>query len=139
MEESKGFLRIKVSSAGGALPVEGATVLVYGDRADGEGGETLASMRTDSSGITPTLTVLTPPASLSRVPGFRKPYSTVNIRIEKDGYYPVENVGVPIFDGTLSEQNVNLIPRSGTGEYPDEGLTVIENPQKGTVYNGGDE
>lgn len=138
MDNSKGFLRVKVSSAGGALPIENATVMVYGDREDGEGGDTIASMRTDSSGLTPTLTVAAPPAALSRVPGNRKPYATVNIRIAKDGYYPVENVGVPVFDGTLSEQNVNLIPRSGNGEYPDEGLTVIENPQPGTVY-GGDE
>ena len=132
-----GYLRVRASSANGALPVEGAVVMVTKDNEDGEGGSVIASLRTDSSGVTPTIEIPAPPKSLSLTPGgTRKPYSKVNIQVTADGYYTVENVGVPIFDGNLSQQNVNMIPRS-TGAYPDEGLIINESDGEGTVYGGG--
>lgn len=132
-----GMLRIRVSSANNAIPVPEASVIVFADNDDGEGGVTLRTMLTDSSGVTDTVSVPAPAKSASLIPGEKKPYSTVNIRVTREGYYPVENVGVPIFDGVLSEQNVNLIPRDA-GDFPDEGIIIIENPQSGTVYGGDD-
>lgn len=130
-----GKLRVRVSSANNAIPVPEATVMIFADNDDGEGGVTLFSMLTDSSGVTDTVSVPAPGKSASLTPGAKKPYATINIRVTRDGFYPVENVGVPIFDGILSEQNVNLIPREAGG-YPDEGIIILENPQNGTVYGG---
>lgn len=132
-----GYLRVRASTANGALPVEGASVIVISDNENGEGGTVIATLRTDSSGLTPTISVAAPPKSLSLKPRSpEKPYSTVNIQVTADGYYTVENVGVPVFDGTLSQQNVNLIPRSDTGEYPDEGIIINEDTGDGTIYGG---
>lgn len=133
-----GYLRVRASGAAGALPVEGAVVMITADNDDGEGGSVIASLRTDQSGVTPTVEIPAPPRSLSLRPGSaQRPYSKVNIAVSADGYYPVENVGVPVFDGSLSQQNVNMIPREERGEYPNEGLIINESDGEGTVYGGG--
>lgn len=131
-----GFIRVRVSAANGALPVSGASVIIIEDLEGGESGNITATLVTDTSGLTPTVSVSAPPKSYSLSPtSGGKPYSTVNISISADGYYPVENVGVPVFDGTVSQQNVNLLPISDDGKYPREGLIVNEG-NGGTLFGG---
>ena len=45
-------------------------------------------------------------------PGSAQPNAVYNVTVTYDGYYPVEGVGVPVFDRIVAVQPVNLIPLS---------------------------
>ena len=94
------------STAGGALPVEGAFVTVRGASPENSG--VLAAVSTDCSGRTPRIMLPTPPAADSEKPGMEKPYATYNIEVEKDGFFHQSFTNVPLFAGTTSIQPVNL-------------------------------
>ncbi len=109
----EGFLKVRVTTAGGTLPVEGAVVTVTEyDRDDTGRGEVLYSQRTDRGGLTQTLSLAAPSSSDSLRPGAAQPYAVYNVTVTYDGYYPVEGVGVPVFDRIVAVQPVNLIPLS---------------------------
>ncbi|MBR4961519.1 MAG: hypothetical protein IKY52_11535 [Clostridia bacterium] len=136
----KGYLRIWVTEAGGALPVRGVPVQIRD-----EAGNTLQVLRTGESGLTPTAELPAPPASESQRPeSSTRPYAAYRVFVEMPGYVPVRELSVPVFDGITSLQPVNLLPLSGTGEmqtpspylvYPQEpyqrirqGSTTPEDP-----------
>lgn len=106
-----GRLRVRVTSAGGNLPVYGAAVTVS-EYMDGGEGELLFSLRTDAGGLTEIVTLPAPPASESMQPGAARPYALYNIDVSYPGYYPVEEVAVPVFDRITAVQPVNLLPLS---------------------------
>lgn len=113
-ESGTGYLRVRVTSAGGSLPVEGAIVKIYNynEEGDDEAGDLIYSLRTGSGGLTESVELSAPPVSESFEPGGAVPYSLYNISVTYSGYYPVEGVGVPIFDGIVAVQPVNLMPIS---------------------------
>lgn len=101
----KGTLVVQVSLAKGAIPVEGARVVVSLED------KTLGDFLTDKSGKTPVLTLPAPNRKLSQTPdGLLRPYSIYNLRISYPGYYVEEAINIPIFDGVNSIQPVALIP-----------------------------
>lgn len=105
----RGNLIVAVYTAGGAVPVEGATVTVM--RADGGEGAFTRTVQTDRSGKTPVLSLPTNEAGDSLSPGNgTRPYATYDIRVTRDGYYIHENRGAPVFAGVNSLQQVELIP-----------------------------
>ena len=125
-----GNLLVTVTTAGGALPIEGALVTVR----DGEQGASgvLSVMTTDKSGRTPRIALPAPPASDSGSPGKERPYAVYIIEVDKENYVPRSYQNVPIFAGTTSIQPVNLIP---TTEYQgeavpkeDENIVESQNP-----------
>lgn len=129
-EEGRGFLRIRALTAGGALPVEDAVVLIMDYNDDESGGALLYSLRTDEGGLTPTASLPAPPASMSQRPGNGRPYSLYNVTVLKDGFYTVENVGVMVFDGVVAIQPVNLLPVSESESIAgaqNGTVTIIEN------------
>lgn len=103
-----GTLVVTASTAGGALPVEGAFVTVRGASPESSG--VLAAVSTDRSGRTPRIMLPTPPAADSEKPGMERPYATYNIEVEKDGFFHQSFTNVPLFAGTTSIQPVNLYP-----------------------------
>jgi len=105
-----GKLVVNVRTAGGALPVEGAFITVYS--ASG-GGEPVASVRSDRSGLSPVLTLPAPPRMLTMQPGSKvKPYAEYTVETEAQGYYTVTNINLPVYSGVTSIQPVELVPRS---------------------------
>ncbi len=101
----KGTLVVQVSLAKGAIPVEGAKVIVSLED------KVLGDFLTNKSGKTPVLTLPAPGKELSQTPnGIIRPYSIYNIRISYPGYYAEEAINVPIFDGINSIQPVALVP-----------------------------
>lgn len=104
-----GTLRVRVTEANGTIPVEGAVVQVseFPETSDGR---LLYSMRTDRDGLTPAVTLPAPPAGESLTPGAALPYTTYHLSVIYDGYYPVEGIGIPIFEGITAVQPVNLVP-----------------------------
>ncbi len=125
--EGTGYLKIRASSASGAFPVQGAIVLITDENKN-----TVASLRTDISGLTDTLALTAPPSSLSQAPSNSQllPYALYSVEISKDGFYPVEDLTVPIFDSITALQNVNLIPLSEFAPLPPNPRPqLIETPE----------
>ena len=111
MEDNNvGYLRVRVYGADEAFPIEGAIVLI--SAADGENGENgiVRSLRTDSSGVTETVALPAKPRGLSEEPGNIDPFAVYNVEIKKDGYYTVNDINVPIFEGIASTLPVRLVP-----------------------------
>lgn len=105
-----GNLRVRVYGANEAFPIEGAIVLI--SASDAETGKTgvIRSLRTDASGLTESVRLPTKSALLSEEPGNVSPFAVYNVEIKKDGYYAVNDVNVPIFDGVSATLPVRLIP-----------------------------
>ena len=104
-----GTLMITASTANGAVPIEGAHVAISQTKEDGD--KLLFSLVTDKSGHTPLVRLKTYPASFSQDPDFvGRPYKSYMVRTALDGYFTVINNNVPIFDGMVSNQPVNMIP-----------------------------
>ena len=112
-----GYLVVRATTASEALPLEGATVSVYGSLPDFS--SVIARLRTGSDGLTPKLALKAPPRELSDSPNSRvSPFATYNITVHKQGYTPIEAYRVPIFDGITSVQPADMIPLPQNG-YPD--------------------
>ena len=111
--EYSGALRIRATTARGALPVPGAQVRVSRMDENGASDGVIASGKTDSSGLTEIFILPAPPKENSEAPDNPTPYSQYNVEITADGYYPVESFGVPIFPGILSTQPADLVPILG--------------------------
>lgn len=106
---SNGYLIVKVSTASGAIPVEAVNVIIQGKEEENK--NVLLSLLTDRNGLTPKITLPAPSKELSSAPSpASKPYSTYNIDVYKEGYYPQHYNGVPIFDGITAVQNARIIP-----------------------------
>ena len=106
----KGFgtIVVQVSSADGAIPIVDANVIVAEDTERGE--SLIKVMKTDRNGKTPPLSVAAPPAENSLIPDGVNRFFKYNIRVDYPGYYTVENVNVPVFEGQTSIQPVSMIP-----------------------------
>ena len=117
-----GYIIIKATTAGGALPVENAIVTIR-DLED----RIISVSFTDRSGLTQKVKVLAPPKSNSQSPGSAlPPFYAYNIDTDKEGYISVRDVDVPVYPGITSVQSVELIPLSEGNEGNKEG-TVIYN------------
>jgi len=104
----RGYLKIWVTTAGRTLPIKGVTVKVYT-----QDGKLLYSLQTGDGGLTSTVELEAPSAAESQqpMPGV-KPYATYVIRINADGFRPVSDGDVNIFEGITAIQPVELVPLS---------------------------
>ncbi len=117
-QDGYGYMIVHVTTARGAIPLEGAVVTVtdyYGDNLT-ERGSTIGTYITNSSGLTDKFALPAPPRSLSMSPGNGKGYLTYNIQVAKDGYYQQNYINAPIFEGITSIQNADMIPLSDNGQ-----------------------
>lgn len=111
-----GYLVVRVSTASGALPLSGATVLIRGSEENFSA--VIARLTSGEDGLTPKIALLTPPRSLSQSPSQNgKPYASYNVDVYLDGYHSLSAQNVPIFDGITSIQPADLIPVPKNG-YP---------------------
>lgn len=137
-ERGVGYLKIRATSAGGSLPVEGAVVRINEYTPEGDG-EILYSIRTNEGGLTETVALGAPPAIESMMPGAARPYSIYNVTATKDGYYPVESVAVPIFERIVAVQPINMIPITEEESIAgaEEGIMIYETPDTESLQPGG--
>lgn len=118
-----GYLKVMVTAADNALPIEGATVTVTSITG---GNTTLINKQTTSrSGETERIELPAPPKELSLTPGNSNTYAKYNVRVDFPGYYTVENVDVPVFDGQVSMQPTQMIPLP-LSEQSGKKITVYE-------------
>ena len=117
-----GYLQVWTTTARSALPVAGAHVTVEGGA--GTDREVRYIGVTDSSGRTPTIPLPAAGRQLSLSPeeGDRAPYTLYDIAVYAEGYYRVENVGLPLYGGVMAVQPVRLIPLP---EYGDPGDVAV--------------
>ena len=105
---AEGMLYVVASTADSAYPVPDARVIISSE-IDGKPNLNYI-LKTDESGITPTVTLPAPPASLSQTPGNAKPYAIYDVRIQAAGYFREEAKEVPVFAGITSRQVFPMIP-----------------------------
>ncbi len=118
-----GFLVLQVYTADQTLPIEGAHILVT--RNTGTGEELVKVMQTNRSGKTEPLELAAPSAANSLSPGGENRYYNYNIRVDYPGYYTMENLNVPIFDGQTAIQPIALIPLPADEEQGKK-ISVVE-------------
>lgn len=115
-EAGTGFLVVKVFTGNEAIPLSGATVTVRNNEPNSDiSGNVITTLFTDRSGNTEKIMLPAPPRFLSQSPGNLLPFSTYNIEVFLDRYQTTTFQSVPIFDGILSIQPVELIPRAENG------------------------
>ena len=123
--ESIGYLVVRVTTARGAIPLENATVSVRGSTIQNSG--IIYSLETNMSGLTPRLSLPTPPKSNSLSPEQDTPYSLWNIEVFHKGFVRAKYSGVPVYPDITSIQNAELIPLA-EGFIPYENTTESETP-----------
>lgn len=106
--EEIGYLIIRVSTARGAIPLQGATVSVRG--AFENSSDIIYSLETDESGLTPRLPLPTPPRANSLSPNQSTPYSLWSIDVFKSGYATARYESVPVYPEVTSIQGAELVP-----------------------------
>ena len=125
-----GYLQIWVTTARDAVPIEGAHVTVSRE----ENGERVAYFigMTDRSGKTALFPLPAAAAALSQSPGAEgATYTPYNIDVYANGYYRMENLGLPMYGGIRAELPVQLIPLPENGQasdtltFPDSGPTAL--------------
>ena len=109
-----GYIIVKVATASGAIPIENATVILRGN--EDQNSAIMLSLLTDRDGLTLRVPLPAPSRVDSQAPNPKKPFSTYNIDVFKEGFYPQYYQNVPVFDGIVAVQNANVIPFSKNGE-----------------------
>lgn len=112
----KGYLKVDVCTAGHALLVPGATVLVQDVR-----GNLLHKLVIDENSVGEKMTLETPPAARSLDPNeLRRCFEPYNVEvIPPVGFIPVIVRGVQVFDGQTSILPVKLQPKTNEAEIPE--------------------
>ena len=116
----RGKLVFQITTAGGAIPLEGAEIILraFPSAADGGSGEVIAVLHSGIDGKTEVLTLPAPARSLSLEPsrdGAPVPFALYDAEVNLDHYYTQSYVRIPIFDGITSIQRASLIPLPENG------------------------
>ena len=110
-----GYLTVQVTTAAGAIPLEGAAVTVR----DGNGGAVLYELRSGADGRTRRVALAAPARALSLSPSVARPYGLYSVSVYLPSYERAVYESVPVFDGITAIQQAVLIPTPENG-YPGE-------------------
>ena len=118
-----GYVIVRVTTARGAIPLEGATVAVknYDPEFEKGRGDIIAVYTTNSSGLTERFALPAPPRELSMAPGNGKSYQTYNLTVTKDGYADQEYISMPVFEGITAIQSADMVPLPENGQSDRKG------------------
>lgn len=131
----QGKLVFQITTASGAIPLEGAEITLRPTRSasDGNGGEVIAVLYSDRDGKSEVLTLPAPLRSLSLEPakdGAPIPYALYNADVRMEGFYSQSYIRIPVFDGITSIQRASLIP------LPENGSEGGPRPDGEIFYEG---
>lgn len=123
----------------GLFPGARVTVSYTGDPQN-----VIEELITDGDGRTETLDLATPPLEYSLEPNVNQPYSEYTVKVEAEGYEPVEVTGSELLSGEQSVQQVDLEPAEGAafadvtipdhtlfGEYPGRKFRKVRSSRRG--------
>ena len=130
MLDEFGTLTVRANTAGGALPVPGVIVRIFGAEEDNR--FITYSLLTDVDGTTERITLPAPLKNYSLSPeAAESPYSIYNIEVSAPGYFNKIINSVSVFSGIDSILPITMIPVSQTDveDYPRNNLfaTVTQN------------
>ena len=131
-----GYLTVRVSTAGGAIPIANASVNIRGGNVDDS--SVIYALTTNSDGLTPTVSLSTPPRSASESPGSETPpYAVYNVDVFAQGYAPAFFNNVPLFSGINSVQPAVLVPEySGNRTNPAQNVNETGGQEiQGELYD----
>lgn len=115
----QGKLIFQITTAGGAIPLEGARITLRQSRnATDSGGDVLAVLTSGRDGKTEVILLPAPARSYSLEPardGAPVPYALYNADVRLDGFYTQSYIRIPVFDGITSIQRASLIPLPENG------------------------
>ena len=124
-----GTLRIRATSASGAIPISGAIARIMGGEETNR--EIVKSLVTDSDGITPKVKLPTPKRSYSLTPEDEEsPFALYDVEVTAEGYFTKRIIGVAIFSGVNAILPINMIPESSSKDinYPKGNVnSVLDN------------
>jgi hypothetical protein len=101
-----GYLRVKAVMADGAMPVEGAEVVIKDSY-----GRVLYRLKTGASGETEDMALNAPDKSLTMAPGFTGvPYSVYRVEVRAPGLITEIRNYVQIFDTIKDVLNIEMSP-----------------------------
>lgn len=138
-----GYMIVRVTTARGAIPLEGAVVTVsdYLGEDVKDRGNAIYTLTTNSSGLTEKFALPAPPRNLSLSPGNGKSYLTYNITVAKDGYFQQIYINAPVFEGITSIQSADMIPLPDNGQtdrFDPNGNIFFETENQNLEGNGGE-
>ncbi len=127
----QGYLVIHVTTARGAIPLEGAQVTVrdYSHESEQSGGDVVATLISGSDGNTAIIPLDTPSRSESLKPDGPVPYSSYIAEVRLEGYYDHTFNGITVFDGITAILPADLIPLPENGRidgFAPDGLRNFE-------------
>ena len=132
-----GYLIVHVTTARGAIPLEGAEITLRQSRGPTDmNGDVLSVLYSGRDGKTESIPLPAPARSYSLEPardGTPVPYSLYNADVRMEGFYTQSYIRIPVFDGITSIQRASLIPLPENGfegnTRPDGDLFIEgENP-----------
>lgn len=138
---ANGQLKVQVFRGDNYVPIERAKVTIT--QADASGKTNSQVAYSDSSGLTSTVELTTPPIAYSENPTNNIPYGLSDVRVEAPNFQPLIVRGCQIMPDRVAIQNCNLVPapaasprqqlvidiRANTlvGKYPPK---IPESPEK---------
>lgn len=129
MPDGTSTLRVLVTTALGALPVEGAVVTVSTPPDEAGDRTLLYSVTTDRDGITPPMTLATPPREASLRPGMGQPFALYTVQVDHPDFVPRAALNVTAFADVPAVLPVSLTPLPEDEATAPPELTVLTNPQ----------
>lgn len=115
LNDNTGGLIVNVTALKSIYPIKGAYVEVSVN----EGGDrrTVDSSYTDESGKSKLFLLPAPDKSLSENEGSSiRPYAVYDVKISADGFVDHIDLGVSVFAGVISVQNVDMLLTSAAGD-----------------------
>ena len=127
----QGYLVIHVTTARGAIPLEGAQVSIrdYSPEGSLQRGDVIATLVSGSDGNTAIIPLAAPPRADSMKPGGPLPYTPYIAEVHLEGYSDQTYNGIPVFDGITAIQPADLIPLPENGKpdgYSPDGTQNFE-------------
>lgn len=122
---ANGQLQIQVFRGDNYVPIDKAKVTITQTDASGATKEQVAN--TDSSGLTGSVDITTPPLAYSMNPTDKVPYSFADVKIEAPNFNPLYVKGCQIMPDSLAIQNCNLIPQVPTQSRQEEIINIKPN------------
>ena len=116
----RGKLVFQITTASGAIPLEGAEIILrkFRSESDGNGGDVVAVLYSGGDGKTEVLTLPAPARSFSLEPardGAPIPYALYDAEVNLDNYFRQSYIRIPVFDGITSIQRASLVPLPENG------------------------
>ncbi|MDD6057944.1 MAG: peptidoglycan-binding protein [Clostridiales bacterium] len=101
----KGELRVQVVARDASTPINNAKISIsYSGDPEGR----LEEVNTNSSGMSETVTLATPPLEFSMEPSEQQPYSEYTIQVTAEGFRPINISGIQLLSTQLALQEVRM-------------------------------